>query len=148
MQSEFACHIGLRGKLFCRACWVKGPDAFDEARATQDTEQQHGSDMARNSSHSNEGSEAESMADSEASGGASASSDNSEGGAARGAQKKSRKQKAVETMSQLLRRASDFIKVVAVIARARCSEDSHLIIFDSDLDRQASSQTRDRREAR
>ncbi|KAJ7707193.1 hypothetical protein B0H14DRAFT_2228663, partial [Mycena olivaceomarginata] len=24
MQSEFACHIGLRGKLFCRACWVKG----------------------------------------------------------------------------------------------------------------------------
>ncbi|KAJ6461447.1 hypothetical protein C8R45DRAFT_1056025 [Mycena sanguinolenta] len=29
MQSEFACHIGLRGKLFCRACWVKGPDALD-----------------------------------------------------------------------------------------------------------------------
>ncbi|KAJ7659052.1 hypothetical protein DFH06DRAFT_906935, partial [Mycena polygramma] len=27
MQSEFACHIGLRGKLFCRACWVKGTDA-------------------------------------------------------------------------------------------------------------------------
>ncbi|KAK7021568.1 hypothetical protein R3P38DRAFT_3397021 [Favolaschia claudopus] len=27
MQSEFACHIGLRGKLFCRACWVKGSDA-------------------------------------------------------------------------------------------------------------------------
>ncbi|KAL1726516.1 hypothetical protein EV714DRAFT_219219 [Schizophyllum commune] len=24
MQSEFACHIGLRGKLFCRMCWVKG----------------------------------------------------------------------------------------------------------------------------
>ncbi|KAJ7483665.1 hypothetical protein FB451DRAFT_1029349, partial [Mycena latifolia] len=29
MQSEFACHIGLRGKLFCRACWVKGTDAMD-----------------------------------------------------------------------------------------------------------------------
>ncbi|KAK7032978.1 hypothetical protein R3P38DRAFT_3313080 [Favolaschia claudopus] len=29
MQSEFACHIGLRGKLFCRACWVKGHDAMD-----------------------------------------------------------------------------------------------------------------------
>ncbi|KAJ7710473.1 hypothetical protein B0H17DRAFT_914738 [Mycena rosella] len=29
MQSEFACHIGLRGKLFCRACWVKGTDALD-----------------------------------------------------------------------------------------------------------------------
>ena len=30
MQSEFACHIGLRGKFFCRACWVKGRDADDE----------------------------------------------------------------------------------------------------------------------
>jgi hypothetical protein len=30
MQSEFACHIGLRGKLFCRACWVKGTDALSE----------------------------------------------------------------------------------------------------------------------
>lgn len=29
MQSEFACHIGLPGKLFCRACWVKGRDALD-----------------------------------------------------------------------------------------------------------------------
>ena len=26
MQSEFACHIGLSGKFFCRACWVKGKD--------------------------------------------------------------------------------------------------------------------------
>lgn len=31
MQSEFACHIGLRGKYFCRACWVKGSDALDGA---------------------------------------------------------------------------------------------------------------------
>jgi hypothetical protein len=30
MQSEFACHIGLRGKYFCRACWVKGSDNLDE----------------------------------------------------------------------------------------------------------------------
>ncbi|KAJ7641154.1 hypothetical protein FB45DRAFT_1124604 [Roridomyces roridus] len=31
MQSEFACHIGFRGKLFCRACWVQGdPDIDDE----------------------------------------------------------------------------------------------------------------------
>lgn len=28
MQSEFACHIGLRGKFFCRACWVKGFDTL------------------------------------------------------------------------------------------------------------------------
>ena len=33
MQSEFACHIGLKGKFFCRACWVKGTDA--QADATQ-----------------------------------------------------------------------------------------------------------------
>lgn len=29
MHSEFACHIGLRGQFFCRACWVKGSDAQD-----------------------------------------------------------------------------------------------------------------------
>ncbi|KAK1236064.1 hypothetical protein PQX77_000704 [Marasmius sp. AFHP31] len=28
MQSEFACHIGLRGKFFCRTCFVKGKDAM------------------------------------------------------------------------------------------------------------------------
>ncbi|KAJ6616937.1 hypothetical protein B0H10DRAFT_1798409, partial [Mycena sp. CBHHK59/15] len=30
MQSEFACHIGFRGKLFCRACWAKGDPENDE----------------------------------------------------------------------------------------------------------------------
>ncbi|KAK1226230.1 hypothetical protein PQX77_010812 [Marasmius sp. AFHP31] len=29
MQSEFACHIGLNGKFFCRGCKVKGKDAAD-----------------------------------------------------------------------------------------------------------------------
>ncbi|KAF9002616.1 hypothetical protein BDZ89DRAFT_1169723 [Hymenopellis radicata] len=29
MQSEFACHIGMRGKFFCRNCDVKGKDASD-----------------------------------------------------------------------------------------------------------------------
>lgn len=36
MQSEFACHIGLRGKLFCWACWVKGspnPDPDTRGRS-------------------------------------------------------------------------------------------------------------------
>jgi hypothetical protein len=28
MQSEFACHVGLGGKYFCRCCWVKGHDAM------------------------------------------------------------------------------------------------------------------------
>ncbi|KAF4615110.1 hypothetical protein D9613_003453 [Agrocybe pediades] len=31
MHSEFACHIGLTGKYFCRTCWVKGTDAQDAA---------------------------------------------------------------------------------------------------------------------
>ena len=31
MHSEFACHLGLRGKYFCRTCWVKGSDAQDGA---------------------------------------------------------------------------------------------------------------------
>ncbi|KAI0638455.1 hypothetical protein C8Q77DRAFT_1188202 [Trametes polyzona] len=30
MQSEFACHIGLQAKLFCRNCWVKGRDVAGE----------------------------------------------------------------------------------------------------------------------
>ena len=30
MQSEFACHIRLHKKFFCRTCWVKGRDAEDE----------------------------------------------------------------------------------------------------------------------
>ncbi|KAE9385484.1 hypothetical protein BT96DRAFT_949810 [Gymnopus androsaceus JB14] len=30
MQSEFACHVGLTGKFFCRCCWAKGRDAEDE----------------------------------------------------------------------------------------------------------------------
>lgn len=29
MQSEFACHIGMKGKFFCRMCWVKGQDASE-----------------------------------------------------------------------------------------------------------------------
>ncbi|KAH7923808.1 hypothetical protein BV22DRAFT_1105892 [Leucogyrophana mollusca] len=29
MQSELACHIGLKGKFFCHNCWVKGQDVDD-----------------------------------------------------------------------------------------------------------------------
>ncbi|KAI0639900.1 hypothetical protein C8Q77DRAFT_1045284 [Trametes polyzona] len=42
MQSEFACHIGLQAKLFCRNCWVKGRDVFGE----QDGERERGGDAA------------------------------------------------------------------------------------------------------
>lgn len=33
MQSEFACHMGLRAKFFCRNCWVKGRDAAANSQA-------------------------------------------------------------------------------------------------------------------
>ena len=36
MQSEFACHIGLKGKLFCQACWVKGFDGLAESDEDED----------------------------------------------------------------------------------------------------------------
>ena len=32
MQSEFACHIGLKGNLFCRCCWVKGREGGKKGR--------------------------------------------------------------------------------------------------------------------
>ncbi|OSD04147.1 hypothetical protein PYCCODRAFT_1364884 [Trametes coccinea BRFM310] len=32
MQSEFACHIGLQAKFFCRACWCKGRDVPEERK--------------------------------------------------------------------------------------------------------------------
>ena len=35
MQSEFACHAGLKAKFFCRMCWVKGPDAHDGRGASE-----------------------------------------------------------------------------------------------------------------
>ncbi|KAJ7633334.1 hypothetical protein DFH06DRAFT_1004418 [Mycena polygramma] len=44
MQSEFACHIGLRGKYFCRACWVKGSDNLDEAEEEDTGRRRLGSD--------------------------------------------------------------------------------------------------------
>ncbi|KAJ7442954.1 hypothetical protein B0H11DRAFT_1748777, partial [Mycena galericulata] len=61
MQSEFACHIGLRGKFFCRACWVKGSDNAGESNGDDptpavrgdgndsDAESQGGSDRVKES---------------------------------------------------------------------------------------------------
>lgn len=51
MQSELACHIGLRGKLFCRACWVSGEEA-DEAGFRPMEEGDGASDNTDSSVHS------------------------------------------------------------------------------------------------
>ncbi|KAJ7711756.1 hypothetical protein B0H16DRAFT_1667716 [Mycena metata] len=71
MQSEFACHIGLRGKYFCRACWVKGSDSLDnnesdaapppppggpQTAASSDAESQVGSDAGSETSQNSGGS--------------------------------------------------------------------------------------------
>ncbi|KAJ6583660.1 hypothetical protein B0H10DRAFT_2168146 [Mycena sp. CBHHK59/15] len=37
MQSEFACHIGFKGRLFCRVCWAKGvPEQVDDEDEDED----------------------------------------------------------------------------------------------------------------
>lgn len=58
MQSEFACHIGLRGKYFCRACWVKGSDALDgvgvQAKPTTAATADSGTDANNSSIESDE----------------------------------------------------------------------------------------------
>ncbi|KAJ3767096.1 hypothetical protein FB446DRAFT_822496, partial [Lentinula raphanica] len=41
MQSEFAGHIGLRGKYFCRVCWVKGVDASNREPEAGDSDGAH-----------------------------------------------------------------------------------------------------------
>ena len=99
MQSEFACHIGLKGKLFCRACWVKGTDA--QADATQQW-----SDSPKSSSH---GSEADTASDSEA------SERNSDGAAtasvAPSKRKKGHQKRVLESMSSMVDRVKAFTKV-------------------------------------
>ncbi|EGO00940.1 hypothetical protein SERLA73DRAFT_151545 [Serpula lacrymans var. lacrymans S7.3] len=74
MQSDFACHIGLCGKLFCRACWVKGTDAAtnilesagqcvhqESNGAESDADSQMASDDSANEGTSNPASETESV---------------------------------------------------------------------------------------
>ncbi|KAJ7603920.1 hypothetical protein FB45DRAFT_1085359 [Roridomyces roridus] len=64
MQSEFACHIGLQGKFFCRACWVKGSDSMEDDNgkpsAGRDRDRSGGSDLG-----TPDGSDAESRAGSD-----------------------------------------------------------------------------------
>ncbi|KAJ6556962.1 hypothetical protein B0H10DRAFT_2371346 [Mycena sp. CBHHK59/15] len=46
MQSEFACHIGFRGKFFCRACWAKGDPENDDEDLAENSDQGSGSDTS------------------------------------------------------------------------------------------------------
>lgn len=124
MQSEFACHIGLRGKFFCRACWVKGHDAVGEKGKEP-------SEVVNEDS----GSEA-----SNGSGGATASEAGSEASelepeGSLGQKTKGRRKKVKETLSNLVRRAKDFVKV--------CTFLYDVVFTETAADRQASPKSRD-----
>jgi hypothetical protein len=103
MQSEFACHIGLKGKFFCRACWVKGTDARGE------TEPQPFS-SPHTSAHGND---AEATSET----GSAAGSDTTEGdgddaaSTTSGQKVKGRRKKVLESMSNMIDRVKAFVKV-------------------------------------
>ena len=85
MQSEFACHIGLRGKYFCRICRVKGRDAQDEVD-NADAQPAAGGRRRRGSGGS---------------GGSTAASGSDGGG----------QSKKLESMDDMVKRARQFLKV-------------------------------------
>ncbi|KAK7029116.1 hypothetical protein R3P38DRAFT_2524834 [Favolaschia claudopus] len=87
MQSEFACHIGLRGKLFCRACWVKGTDAMDTDGGVE------------NSGRDPQGSDA----------GSARGSDASDAESDTGTAKKGKGRKIRETMADMVKRVKAFV---------------------------------------
>jgi hypothetical protein len=116
MQSEFACHIGLKGKLFCRACWVKGFDGLAESEEDEDVGSGVNSRQAETSDDAQEqesngtgrGSNASSRA------GSVAVSEESVGAGAESSKKKKKKsvrKKMTESMSNMVNRLKAFVKV-------------------------------------
>jgi hypothetical protein len=99
MQSEFACHIGLRGKLFCRSCWVKGTDALAETMPERPVNPH----ASPGNSEVDAASETGSAAGSETSGG---NSDDASGGKTKG-----RRKRALKSMSNMVARVKAFVKV-------------------------------------
>lgn len=113
MQSEFACHMGLRAKFFCRNCWCKGRDAedtrtgqgVDPSDQVDDERSECGSeDSERSASELNSGgSVPESPEQSQAPSLLTAHNGPKKG--------KGRAKRAVESMSEMLSRVTAFIKV-------------------------------------
>ena len=95
MQSELACHIGLKGKFFCRICEVKGPDSSDRDGGGFLPRPDDDDDDA--SSRGDSGTEASSTY----------STDDENKAAPR---RRARGSKG-ETMDKLIRRASHFVQV-------------------------------------
>ncbi|EJD48321.1 hypothetical protein AURDEDRAFT_61105 [Auricularia subglabra TFB-10046 SS5] len=80
MQSEFACHIGLRGRHFCRTCWVQGKTSETDTDDLPAHERERGDASGNDSTAS-----------------ASAAS-------------AVKKKRPLETMSTMLQRVQDFVK--------------------------------------
>ncbi|KIK49825.1 hypothetical protein GYMLUDRAFT_253531 [Collybiopsis luxurians FD-317 M1] len=94
MQSEFAAHIGLRGKYFCRVCWVKGSDT-KQPILTPDNPEGSASDISiQSEGHTGSASVLESAVSSDA--------------ASQASPKKAKK--FMELFSQMLDRVSAFVK--------------------------------------
>ncbi|CAK5282232.1 unnamed protein product [Mycena citricolor] len=114
MQSKFACHIGLRGKFFCHACWAKGHSSEPESDTIPSSTQviaenlNVGNDQAERRDDTNgidEGAQSED----------SAASIESTSGV-----KKGRAKHAVETMAQMVAR----VKAFMTIGRLRNKEET------------------------
>ncbi len=100
MQSEFACHMGMQAKLFCRNCWVKGRDAKQESEKPRSGGGQGDEESDGMSADGGSGEESdESGSDSSA-----CSAETSEK-----ARKKTKN--VAESMSNMLERVKSFVKV-------------------------------------
>lgn len=96
MQSEFACHVGLRGRLFCRVCKVEG-----NVEGADDDEDPG---PARSEGNAGDTSDAGSV-----------NSDASvEGGTKKSKGKRTNKQ--TETMAEMIQRIKNFMTVSARIS--------------------------------
>lgn len=119
MQSEFACHIGLQGKLFCRACWARGKDPADDADTgfvnAPDLSQAESvasdldSDVSEVSGRS--GSDAEAYRDPHSANEAHWSVDPPTGPSTIKKKSKRPRKRVLEGMAAMIRRVTDFIKV-------------------------------------
>ncbi|KDQ20801.1 hypothetical protein BOTBODRAFT_87505, partial [Botryobasidium botryosum FD-172 SS1] len=105
MQSEFACHIGLRGRMFCRVCKVEGK--VEGGEEEDDDDKKNRADKNRADS----GSEASSLA-----------SDTS--GANSAPEPKKRKKKKPESMTEMIDRVTNFMKIG--VLRSRIDTQSQL----------------------
>ncbi|KAI0355311.1 hypothetical protein OH77DRAFT_1424796, partial [Trametes cingulata] len=114
MQSEFACHMGLRAKFFCRNCWCKGRDDTEHTARTRE-DNDHAS-VTSDHSVASESNPAGGDGDSEEDGldrndvDGPSGSETESAGEARNGKRRGRAKRALESMSDMLSRVTAFIK--------------------------------------